>query len=70
MSSNHEPPKFDPVWGAWVLLLVVLTALIANSIVFVVACMFTGKFCERPGQLANLGTDLIAAIAILVAQRK
>lgn len=52
-------------------MLAVLAVLAMNSAFLFVGCIAFGAFCDRSGeQLTQLGSELIAGIAILVAQKK
>ena len=68
-----DKPPFDPIWGAWVLLLAIVAALFVNSCFIFVGCsvLRVPEACAFRGvQLTQLGTELIAAIAVLIAARK
>jgi hypothetical protein len=52
-------------------MLAVIGVLALDSIFLLGGCVAFGVFCDRSGaQLSQLGTDLVAAIAILVGQRQ
>ena len=71
---DDEPPRrFDPVWGAWILLLGLLVAVFLNSVFLFVGCAVFHEptICARTGNnLRDVTLELITALAILVSQRR
>jgi hypothetical protein len=71
---NETPPKppFDPVRGAFVLLMAMVLGLIANSLLLLAGCMLGVQLmCERnTDNLRQVALEVITAIALLVSQRR
>lgn len=71
---DDEPPRrFDPVWGAFVLLLVLVGAVFANTVFLFLGCAVFHEptICARTGNnLRDVTLELITAMAILVSQRR
>jgi hypothetical protein len=66
-------PPFDPIWGAWVLLLALVVTVAANSAFLFVGCAVfqVQAMCERTGNnLKDITLELITAIAVLVSVRR
>lgn len=73
MAEPAPKPPFDPVWGAWVLLLVLVLALFANTAFLFLGCAVfkVQAVCEKTGaNLRDVTLELITAIAVLVSQRR
>lgn len=72
--TEAKPPRppFDPVRGAWILLMLMIVAVFANSVFIFIGCLeHIEAACNRSGvQLRDLGTELIAAVAVLIAARR
>ena len=70
---DDEPPKFDPIWGAWVLLLALVGAVFMNTVFLFVGCAVFHEptICARTGSnLRDVTLELITALAILVSQKR
>lgn len=68
-----DKPPFDPVWGAWILLLVIAAGVAVNSILIFVGCVLLGEAtaCARTGsQLRDITLELLTSLAILVSVRR
>jgi hypothetical protein len=66
-------PPFDPLWGAWVLLMALVVAVFANTVFIFVGCavFHESAICARTGaNLRDVTLELITAIAVLVSQRR
>jgi hypothetical protein len=66
-------PPFDPLWGAWVLLLALVSVVGINSGFLFVGCavMHEPTICARTGSnLRDIALELVTAIAVLVSQRR
>jgi hypothetical protein len=75
MKETPRPPKppFDPLWGAWVLLLALVLGVIANAMLIFVGCAIFHEptICARSGDnLRDVTLELITAIAVLVSQKR
>jgi hypothetical protein len=67
-----EPP-FDPIKGAWILLLAVIGGLIADSLLLLYGCavMQVAALCERnTDNLRQVSLEAMTAIALLISQRR
>lgn len=66
-------PPFDPIQGAWVLLLCMVLGLIANSLFLLWGCgvLQVQAMCERStDNLKDIAMEVITAIALLISQRR
>ena len=65
-------PPFDPIWGAYVLLLAMVIGLIANSLGLLAGCALgVVAMCERnTDNLRQVALEVITAIALLISQRR
>jgi hypothetical protein len=73
MTDQPPRPPFDPIHGAFVLLLAMTLGLIANSLMLQVGCAVfqVASMCERStDNMKDVALELITAIALLVSQRK
>lgn len=73
MTEPPPKPPFDPIWGAWVLLLAMVGAVFANTVFLFVGCAFMHEptICARTGNnLRDVTLELITALAILVSQKR
>jgi hypothetical protein len=62
-----QKPPFDPVWGAWVLLLVLVASVLVGQVGVFAACAVLDRMCDRPlGGLTQIGMEVLTAIAILI----
>jgi divalent metal cation (Fe/Co/Zn/Cd) transporter len=63
-----QKPPFDPVWGAWILLLVLVSSvLLGQALVFLGCVLHSEAMCSRPlGNLTQIGMEVLTAIAILI----
>jgi hypothetical protein len=71
MASEPKPP-FDPVWGAWILLLAMVIVVIVGQTYIFAGCMLgaTGM-CTRPTEnLSNIAMEILTAVAILVGVKR
>jgi hypothetical protein len=60
-------PPFDPVWGAWVLLLVLVASVLVGQVGVFAACALLDRMCDRPlGGLTQIGLEVLTAVAILL----
>lgn len=70
---DNKPP-FDPIRGAWIILLALLGLLAFNTALVFVACsvLRSDVVCQRwTGENAtSLGVEVLAAIAILIGAAK
>jgi hypothetical protein len=65
-------PPWDPIFGAWVLLLTMVIGLIANSLGLLVGCALgVQALCQRDtDNLRQVALEVITAIALLISQRR
>jgi hypothetical protein len=66
-------PPFDPIHGAWVLLMALVLTVAANSGFLFVGCAIfrVAEMCQRTGNnLKDITLELITAIAVLVSVRR
>lgn len=66
-------PPFDPIYGAWILILALILTLAANTAFLFVGCAILSvqAMCERTGNnLKDVALELVAAIAVLLSQRR
>jgi hypothetical protein len=66
-------PPIDPITGAWWLMLALIATVALNTVFLFVGCAILGvaAMCERTGNnLRDVTLELLAAIAILVTQRR
>lgn len=66
-------PPFDPVQGAFWLILALIVTLAANTAFLFVGCavLSVQSMCERTGNnLRDVALELITAIAVLLSQRR
>jgi hypothetical protein len=66
-------PPWDPVRGAWVLLMALVVTVAANSVFLFLGCAIfqVAAMCERTGNnLKDITLELITAIAVLVSVRR
>jgi hypothetical protein len=72
MSDQPPKPPWDPIRGAYVLLLAMVLGLIANSLLLLAGCMLgVQPMCERnTDNLRQVALEVITAIALLVSQRR
>jgi hypothetical protein len=66
-------PPFDPIRGAWILLLALIATVAANTAFLFVGCAILSvqAMCERTGNnLKDITLELITAIAVLVSVRR
>lgn len=71
--ASKPPFDFDPVYGAFILILALIVTLAANSMIILVGCAFfqVQAMCEKTGNnLKDIAVELVAAIAILISQRR
>lgn len=62
-----QKPPFDPVWGAWVLLLVLVASVLVGQVGVFAACAVLDRMCDRPlGGLTQIGLEVLTAVAILL----
>jgi len=66
------PDPFDPIKGAWWLLLVFVLTLAANSVMLFMGCAWMGvaAVCDKGEGLKQLGLEMLTAIAVLIAAGK
>ena len=72
MTEPAPKPPWDPLKGAWILLLALVLGLIANSLGLQLGCAFgVQAMCERnTDNLRQVALEVITAIALLVSQRR
>jgi hypothetical protein len=72
MAEGAPRPPFDPMRGAYVLLLAMVLGLIANSLLLLAGCMLgIQSMCEHnTDNLRQVALEVITAIALLVSQRR
>jgi hypothetical protein len=73
MAEKPPKPPWDPVWGAWILLLALVLGVILNTVFIFVGCAVFHEptICARTGgNLRDVALELITAIAVLVSQRR
>jgi hypothetical protein len=73
MAAPPPKPPFDPVRGAFILLLALVLALFVNTAFNFVGCAVFHEptICARTGgNLRDVALELITAIAVLVSQRR
>jgi hypothetical protein len=66
-------PPFDPVRGAWILILALIATVAANTAFLFVGCAIlqVQAMCERTGnKLRDVALELITAVAVLLSQRR
>lgn len=63
---------WDPLKGAWWLLMALVIGLIANSLGLLVGCAFGVQgLCDRNGDnLRQVALEVLTAIALLISQRR
>jgi hypothetical protein len=60
-------PPFDPVWGAFILLLVLVCSVLVGQVGVFAACAVLDRMCDRPlGGLTQIGLEVLTAVAILL----
>ena len=67
------PPEFDPVRGAWLLLLALVLTVALNTAFLFVGCavLAVQAMCEKTGEsLRDVTLEIITAIAVLIGTRK
>lgn len=73
MAPRPPRPPFDPVFGAWLLILALILTLAANSAFLFVGCavLQVQSMCEKTGNnLRDVALELVTAIAVLLSQRR
>ena len=72
MAQRPPKPPFDPIFGAWILLLAMVVGLIGNSLGLLVGCAFGVQgLCDRNGDnLRQVALEVLTAIALLISQRR
>lgn len=66
-------PPFDPIFGGWVILMTIVLLVGMNSVFLFVGCAVwhVPEICTFRGErIANIGLELITAVAVLIAARK
>jgi hypothetical protein len=60
---------FDPVKGAWVLLLLLIVAVLLQQVLVFVGCLFgVQAMCTRTGEnLSSVAGEVLASVALLIA---
>jgi hypothetical protein len=65
-----RPPKppFDPIWGAWVILLGLLGTIALQQLLIFAGCLFgVQAMCTRTGEtLTSVALEVLTAVAILL----
>lgn len=64
---------WDPVKGAWIVLMALVMGVILNTVMLFVGCavFHEQSFCERSGNnLRDVTLEIITAVAVLVSQRR
>jgi hypothetical protein len=60
-------PPFDPVYGAFLLLMVLVCSVLVGQVGVFAACAVLDRMCDRPlGGLTQIGMEVLTAIAILI----
>jgi hypothetical protein len=73
MSQPPPKPPFDPVWGAFVLLLALVLGVLANTLFLFLGCAVFHEptICARTGgNLRDVALELITAVAVLISARR
>jgi hypothetical protein len=69
-----RPPKppFDPVWGAWIVLLLLVGAVLLQQVLVFVGCLLgVQPMCTRRGEnLSAVALEVLTAIAVLISARR
>jgi hypothetical protein len=66
------PDPFDPVKGAWILLMALVGAVLLQQVFVFAGCLWGVQvLCEREGgTLAGVSGEVLAAVALLIALGK
>lgn len=66
------PEPWDPLKGAWILLLTMIGALFLLAVLQFVGCVFfhSEATCAKGEGLRDLGMEVLAAVLVLLAQRR
>jgi hypothetical protein len=73
MSQQPPKPPWDPVFGAWILLVMLVLGVLANSAFLFVGCAVFHEptICARTGgNLRDVTLELITAVAVLISARR
>jgi hypothetical protein len=73
MTERQPKQPWDPVFGAWILLVMLVLGVIANTVFLFVGCAVFHEptICARTGgNLRDVTLELITAVAVLISARR
>lgn len=71
MADDPKPP-FDPVWGAWILILAMIFVVVLGQVLIFIGCIAGAQtMCERnTGNLSQIAMEILTAVAILISVKR